>query len=287
MDNLPTLAQTVKIHGLSANKKLGQHFLLDLNITDKIARLAGPLEGINVAEIGPGPGGLTRSLLMAGANSVLAIEMDERFLPPLDDIRIASDGRLTLMQSDALKIDIPEHLAPPIRIAANLPYNVGTKLLVNWLSASPLFWDRAVLMFQKEVAERVVAAPGEGAYGRLAVLAQSVCECHLAFDVPAKAFSPPPKVDSAVVVLHALGPDKRFGDLALLGSVTAAAFGQRRKMLRRSLKRIAGTYGTTAEAWLKDCDIDPARRPETLSVSEFQALALSLKAHNSRQSQAD
>ena len=272
LDKLPTLAETLKIHNLYANKKLGQHFLLDMNITDKIARLTGPLGGINVVEVGPGPGGLTRSLIAAGAEHVLAIEMDDRFLLPLSDISDAAPDRLTVMHADALTVDITQHLSGDIRIAANLPYNVGTKLLINWLTTKPLFWTRAVLMFQKEVAERVVAAPGDSAYGRLAILSQSVCETDLAFVVPAKAFSPPPKVDSAVVVLNPLSPEKRFKDLDTLGKVTAAAFGMRRKMLRRSLKGIAGACGWEAEEWLAACGIDPQRRPETLSVSEFQEL---------------
>jgi 16S rRNA (adenine1518-N6/adenine1519-N6)-dimethyltransferase len=271
LDNLPTLSQTVSIHNLRANKTLGQHFLLDMNITDKIARLAAPLEGVNVAEIGPGPGGLTRALVQKGAN-VLAIEMDDRFLAPLDDIARAS-GKLRVIHGNALKVDIGAELDDEIKIVANLPYNVGTKMLINWLTAKQLFWSQAVLMFQKEVAERVVAAPGDSAYGRLAILAQSVASARLAFEVPANAFSPPPKVDSAVVVLAPLTEADRFSDLKLLGEVTMAAFGQRRKMLRKSLKSIAKKYGVEAEDWCEDCEIDPQRRPETLSVVEFQKLA--------------
>ncbi len=272
MDKLPTLSETVRIHGLNANKKLGQHFLLDMNITDKIARLALPFEGISVAEIGPGPGGLTRSLFKAGATNVLAIEMDPRFLPPLEDIAQHTTGILTVHNADALNVDIATELSGEIKIIANLPYNVGTKLLINWLTAEPLFWSLAVLMFQKEVAQRVAAVPGDNAYGRLAILAQSVCQCHLAFDVPARAFSPPPKVDSAVIVLEPLPEDQRYKNLKRLGEVTQAAFGQRRKMLRRSLKSIAAKYGTDVETWLGVSGIDPSRRPETLSPSEFQRL---------------
>lgn len=272
MDSLPTLVQTLKIHGLEANKKLGQHFLLDLNVTDKIARLALPLENISIAEIGPGPGGLTRSLFKAGAKHVLAIEMDERFLVPLQDIAEAANGQLDILNADALKVDIAEHLSGEIKITANLPYNVGTKLLINWLLAQPLFWSQAVLMFQKEVAERVVATPGNSGYGRLAVLSQSLCACHMAFEVPARAFSPPPKVDSAVVVLEPLPEETRYTNLTKLGQVTQAAFGQRRKMLRRSLKSIAQSHNTTAESWLETAGIDPARRPETLTPTEFHAL---------------
>lgn len=272
--NLPTLTETVKIHNLRANKTLGQHFLLDMNVTDKIARLAAPLDGISVAEIGPGPGGLTRALVQNGAN-VLAIEMDERFLAPLDDIARTS-GTLRIIHGNALKVDIGTELDGEIKIVANLPYNVGTKMLINWLTADPLFWSQAVLMFQKEVAERVVAAPGDSAYGRLAILSQSVCNARLAFEVPANAFSPPPKVDSAVVVLDPLLEAERFPDLKLLGEVTMAAFGQRRKMLRKSLKSIAKKYGIEAEPWCESCEIDSQRRPETLTVTEFHKLTRAL-----------
>ena len=275
LDNLPTLTETVKIHNLRANKTLGQHFLLDMNVTDKIARLASPLDGISVAEIGPGPGGLTRALVQNDAN-VLAIEMDERFLAPLDDIARTS-GKLRVIHGNALKIDIGKELEGEIKIIANLPYNVGTKMLINWLTVDPLFWSQAVLMFQKEVAQRVVASPGDSTYGRLAILSQSVCNTRLAFEVPASAFSPPPKVDSAVVVLEPLPEAERFSNLKLLGEVTMAAFGQRRKMLRKSLKSIAKKYEIEAEAWCKNCEIDPQRRPETLSVAEFQRLAGQLK----------
>ena len=278
LDNLPSLTETVKIHNLRANKTLGQHFLLDMNVTDKIARLAAPLHGMSVAEIGPGPGGLTRALIQNGAN-VLAIEMDERFLAPLDDIARAS-GNLRVIHGNALKVDIgtelTNSLGDEIKIVANLPYNVGTKMLINWLTANPLFWSQAVLMFQKEVAQRVVAAPGDSAYGRLAILSQSVCNARLAFEVPANAFSPPPKVDSAVVVLEPLPETERFPDLKLLGEVTMAAFGQRRKMLRKSLKSIAKKYSVDPEPWCEGCEIDPQRRPETLSVAEFQRLTREL-----------
>ena len=276
LDNLPTLMETLKIHGLWANKNLGQHFLLDMNITDKIARLATPLDGMNVAEIGPGPGGLTRALIQNKAN-VLAIEMDERFLPPLDDLARAT-GQLRVLNANALKVDIAKEFGSTqqIKIIANLPYNVGTKMLINWLTSNPLFWSQAVLMFQKEVAERVTANPGDKAYGRLAILTQSVCTAHIAFEVPAKDFTPPPKVDSAVIVLDPLSPEKRFPDLKLLGDVTMAAFGQRRKMLRASLKSIAKKYETTPIEWCEACGIDPMARPETLGVSEFQNLTQKL-----------
>ena len=206
LENLPPLRDVLQKHGLFAKKSLGQHFLLDLNLTDKIARLAAPHS--TIIEIGPGPGGLTRSLLTAGAKHVIAIEKDERFLPPLQEITQVADGRLQVINADALKVD-PAKLSQirPLRICANLPYNVGTKLLINWLTASPVFWDRLVLMLQKEVAQRVVARPGDKAYGRLAVLAGSVAHGHISFDIPASAFTPPPKVDSAVIVLDILPKD--------------------------------------------------------------------------------
>lgn len=265
MDNLPSLSETVRIHNLRADKGLGQHFLLDSNITDRIARLCDL--PATVLEVGPGPGGLTRSLFSQGAERVVAIEMDERFLPALDDIRSAC-GDLEVINGDALKVqtDLPEgHV-----IAANLPYNVGTKLLTNWLTQSPRGWAQMVLMFQLEVAERVVAAPGESAYGRLAVLAQSVCETQIAIKIPASAFSPPPKVDSAVVVLWPL--ETPYPHLKALSRVTQAAFGQRRKMLRRALKSLAKQEGLSAEDWLGSAGIDPTARAETVDVAGFQRL---------------
>lgn len=272
MDDLPTLTETVRLFGLDANKKLGQHFLLDMNITDKIAKLAQPFSGVSVAEIGPGPGGLTRSLFKAGAEKILAIEMDSRFLPVLDKIAETAPGNLKILEGDALHVDITSVLSGEIKIVANLPYNVGTKLLINWLTADPIFWSQAVLMFQKEVADRVVAVPGDKAYGRLAILSQSICQCYFAFNVPARAFSPPPKVDSAIVVLEPLPLDKRYPHLKRLAEVTQAAFGQRRKMLRKSLKGVAGSYSLDLDQWLASCNIDPTRRPETLGVEEFHAL---------------
>ena len=277
LDNLPTLTEVVKLHGLDANKKLGQHFLLDSNITDKIAKLTTPLEGVTVVEIGPGPGGLTRSLFKIGAERVLAIEMDDRFLPALADIGDASGKALRVIHDDGLKVDIGQETTGEVKIAANLPYNVGTKMLTNWLTADPLFWTRAVLMFQKEVAERVVAGVGDKAYGRLAILSQSVCQTHLAFVVPARAFSPPPKVDSAVVVLDVL--DAPYQNLKELGQLTAAAFGQRRKMLRRSLKVFGKKHGLEPEIWCEACGIDPTKRPEDLPVSDFHALTDYLIKH--------
>ena len=275
MDSLPTLSETVKIHRLGANKKLGQHFLLDMNVTDRIARLALPLEGSHVVEIGPGPGGLTRALLKNNASAVTAIEMDDRFLAPLSDIKGVSGNRLNIIHGDALDVHIAKELGSerPIKIAANLPYNVGTRMLVNWLTTNPLFWTQAVLMFQKEVAERIVASPGDSGFGRLAILSQSVCMCRLAFEVPAKSFSPPPKVDSAVVVLDPLPEGERFANLKLLGELTQSAFGQRRKMLRKSLKPFAKKYDLVLEDWLGAAGVEPTARPETLQVETFQKLA--------------
>ncbi len=275
LNDLPPLRDVLQKHGLFAKKSLGQHFLLDLNLTDKIARLAAPHPV--VLEVGPGPGGLTRSLLLAGAEQVIAIEKDERFIPPLQDIVDIAGGRLSVDNSDALRVD-PAQLSDirPLRICANLPYNVGTKLLINWLTAKPIFWDRLVLMLQKEVAERVVATPGSKAYGRLAVLAGSITHGHISFDVPASAFTPPPKVDSAVIVLDLLPQDKRFKDLKTLAQITAAAFGQRRKMLRKSLKQLAGANDILLDEWLEKADINPTDRPETVDIAGFHRLAETL-----------
>ena len=263
--DLPSLAETVRTHGLRADKGLGQHFLLDNNITDKIASLCDL--PATVLEVGPGPGGLTRALIEAGAERVVAVEMDSRFLPALDEVAQLS-GKLEIVHGDALKVrpDLPQDFV----IAANLPYNVGTKLLTNWLTQSPREWSQMVLMFQLEVAQRVVAGPGKSAYGRLAVLAQSVAECHIAMNVPARAFSPPPKVDSAVVVLRPL--DEPYPHLKDLSRVTQAAFGQRRKMLRAALKSLANQSGLRAEAWLESAGIDPTARAETVPISGFQRL---------------
>ena len=269
--DLAPLRDIIAKYKLSADKSFGQHFLLDLNITDKIARAAGPLDGVTVMEIGPGPGGLTRSLLMAGAQEVVAIEMDDRFVPALDEIRAASDGRLKIVIGNGLKINPADHGVS--RIAANLPYNVGTKMLINWLTARPIFWDRLVLMFQKEVAERVTAKPGDKAFGRLAILAQSVARADNLMDVPARAFTPPPRVDSAVIVLEPLPEGERYEDLKTLARVTEAAFGMRRKMLRRSLRAIAKQRGVDVDSWLSDCEIDPTKRPETLQIKDFHRLA--------------
>ncbi|MEM9599545.1 MAG: 16S rRNA (adenine(1518)-N(6)/adenine(1519)-N(6))-dimethyltransferase RsmA [Pseudomonadota bacterium] len=267
---LPTLHETVEIHGLRADKSLGQHFLLDLNLTRAIARLARPLDSVHIAEIGPGPGGLTRALILEGASHVHAVEMDARFFPPLEDIAEAS-GALSIHHADGLRLDLAEIMPAPRKIVSNLPYNVGTKMLTNWMTAAPRFWDQMVLMFQLEVAQRVCAQPGESAYGRLAVLCQSVGSCRIAMEVPARLFTPPPKVDSAVVVIDPL--DAPFPHLTALARVTQAAFGQRRKMLRRSLRSLAEQSGLSLGAWLADAEIDPQARPETLPIEAFHALA--------------
>lgn len=271
LETLPPLSDTIRTHNLAANKQLGQHFLLDMNLTDKIARLADPLDDVAVIEIGPGPGGLTRALLLRGAKSVLAIEMDPRFIPALAEIGDAADGRLTIIEGNALRVNIAQEVPAPRKIVANLPYNVGTKMLINWVTASPIFWTQLVLMFQLEVAERVVAQPGGDHYGRLAVLCQSVADCRLAFGIPARSFSPPPKVDSAVVVLEPLA--NPYPNLKKLGRVTQAAFGQRRKMLRRSMRTLAKDMNLDLDTWLADAGVDPQARPETLPITAFQKLA--------------
>ena len=272
LDDLPSLTETVKQYGLSADKRLGQHFLLDQNVTDKIAQYAKPLDGVNAVEIGPGPGGLTRSLLRMGAASVLAIEMDERFLPALADIGRASGERLSVYKGNGLKVDIGAELSRPIKIISNLPYNVGTKMLINWLTATPLFWEQMVLMFQKEVAQRIVAQVGDPNYGRLAILSQSVAQTQIVYDVPARIFTPPPKVDSAIVLLDPLSEEDRFEDLKTLGLITQSAFMMRRKMLRRSLKPFAKKHNINLENWLEVSEIKPENRPENLSVEDFHSL---------------
>ncbi|MBU2963067.1 16S rRNA (adenine(1518)-N(6)/adenine(1519)-N(6))-dimethyltransferase RsmA [Citreicella sp. C3M06] len=274
IDGLPPLREVIASHGLSAKKSLGQNFLLDLNLTAKIARQAGDLSGMDVLEIGPGPGGLTRGLLAEGARRVLAIEKDERCLPALAEIGAAWPGRLEVISGDALEIDPLAHLTPPIAICANLPYNVGTELLVRWLTPDiwPPFWQSLTLMFQREVAERIVAAPGSKAYGRLAVLAQWRAEARIVLSLPPGAFTPPPKVASAVVHLKAL-PEPRFpADRKVLERVVAAAFNQRRKMLRAALKGLAPDI----EDRLRAAGIEPTERAEQLSLEQFCALAREL-----------
>ncbi|MDC0656920.1 16S rRNA (adenine(1518)-N(6)/adenine(1519)-N(6))-dimethyltransferase RsmA [Leisingera sp. SS27] len=271
IDSLPPLREVIATHQLSARKSLGQNFLLDLNLTAKIARQAGDLTGCDVLEIGPGPGGLTRGLLAEGARRVLAVEKDSRCLPALQEIADAYPGRFEVINGDALEIDPLAHLTPPIRIAANLPYNVGTELLVRWLTPKdwPPFWQSLTLMFQREVAERIVAQPGSKAYGRLAILAQWRADARIVLSLPPGAFTPPPKVSSAVVHLDAL-PEPRFeADAAVLSRVVAAAFNQRRKMLRASLKGISPDI----EAQLTAAGIPPTERAEQVSLEAFCALA--------------
>ena len=271
IDDLPPLRDVIATHGLSARKSLGQNFLLDLNLTAKIARQAGDLSGCDVLEIGPGPGGLTRGLLSEGARRVLAIEKDQRCLPALAEIANVYPGRLDIIEGDALEINPLSHLTPPIRVAANLPYNVGTELLVRWLTPPkwPPFWESLTLMFQREVAERIVATPGSKAYGRLALLAQWRAEARVVLHLPPSAFTPPPKVSSAVVHLTAL-PEPRFpADAAVLNQVVAAGFNQRRKMLRASLKGIAPNI----EDLLLAAGLKPTDRAEQIPLEGFCALA--------------
>ncbi|MBQ4827089.1 16S rRNA (adenine(1518)-N(6)/adenine(1519)-N(6))-dimethyltransferase RsmA [Leisingera sp. HS039] len=274
IDSLPPLRDVIATHQLSARKSLGQNFLLDLNLTAKIARQAGDLTGCDVLEIGPGPGGLTRGLLAEGARRVLAVEKDSRCLPALQEIADAYPGRFDVINGDALEIDPLAHLTPPIRIAANLPYNVGTELLVRWLTPKewPPFWQSLTLMFQREVAERIVALPGSKAYGRLAILAQWRADARIVLSLPPGAFTPPPKVSSAVVHLDAL-PEPRFpADAAILSRIVATAFNQRRKMLRSSLKGVSPVI----EDHLNAAGIPPTERAEQVSLEAFCALAREL-----------
>ncbi|GAA6207611.1 16S rRNA (adenine(1518)-N(6)/adenine(1519)-N(6)) -dimethyltransferase RsmA [Cognatishimia sp. WU-CL00825] len=271
IDNLPSLRDVIESHGLSARKSLGQNFLLDLNLTAKIARQAGDLSGSDVLEIGPGPGGLTRGLLAEGARRVLAIEKDPRCMPALEEISAAYPGKLQVINGDALEVDPLAHLTPPIRVAANLPYNVGTELLVRWLTPKewPPFWQSLTLMFQREVANRIVAEPGSKAYGRLALLAQWRADARIVITLPPETFTPPPKVNSAVVHLTALETPRFEADAATLNRVVATAFNQRRKMLRSSLKSISPDI----EDVLNAAGIAPTERAERVSLEEFCALA--------------
>lgn len=274
LSDLPPLREVIARHGLSAKKSLGQNFLTDGNLLDRIARVPGPLEGRTVYEVGPGPGGLTRALLKAGAN-VIAVERDSRALPALAELGAAAgEGRLRVVDADALGIDEEELAGRRAHVVSNLPYNIGTALLTRWLATPvwPPWWASLTLMLQKEVAERVVARPDTSAYGRLAVLSQWRSSARIAFEVNRNAFVPPPKVTSAVVHLTPgeMPPDV---DVKQLERLTAAAFGQRRKMLRASLKAMSG-----ALAALESCGIDSARRAETLSVTEFTSVARLLSA---------
>ena len=271
IDDLPPLREVIRRHGLAAKKSLGQNFLLDLNLTSRIARAGGQLDGITVVEVGPGPGGLTRALLAEGASRVIAIERDDRAMAALEEIGARYPSKLTIVPGDALEFDHRLYLAgEPARVVANLPYNIATPLLIGWLTAEPWppWYDALVLMFQREVAERIVAAPGSKSYGRLAVLANWRCETKLMFDVSPSAFVPPPKVTSSVVRLVPR-PEPLPCDARALQRVTEAAFGQRRKMLRQSLKSL----GMDAGALLEATGIDPTARAEEIPVEGFVNLA--------------
>jgi 16S rRNA (adenine1518-N6/adenine1519-N6)-dimethyltransferase len=271
IDDLPPLREVIRRHGLSAKKSLGQNFLLDLNLTARIARAGGPLEDVTVLEVGPGPGGLTRALLAEGARRVIAIERDQRALAALEEIAARYPGRLEIVSGDALAFDMAAHLAGTrARVIANLPYNIATALLINWLTAEPWppWYDALVLMFQREVAMRIVAKVGDKAYGRLAVLAGWRCEGKIMFDVAPSAFVPPPKVTSSVVRLIPRS-DPLACDATALQRVTESAFGQRRKMLRQSLK----TLGVDVSALLAAAGIEPTARAEEIPVEGFVALA--------------
>ncbi|MDH3229372.1 MAG: 16S rRNA (adenine(1518)-N(6)/adenine(1519)-N(6))-dimethyltransferase RsmA [Alphaproteobacteria bacterium] len=265
---LPPLREVIARHGLQARKGLGQHFLLDLNLTRRIARAAGDIAAGTVIEIGPGPGGLTRALLIEGAARVVAVERDPRCIEALAPLVDAAHGRLEIVEGDALEADAASLGTPPRRIVANLPYNVSVPLLVGWLEAAQAFASMTC-MFQKEVADRITAAPGGKSYGRLAVLANWRCRSRRLFDVPARAFTPPPKVTSAVVELVPYDAPPHRCDIAALQEVAAAAFGQRRKMLRRALAALGGD----TEALLASAGIDPTARAETLDIAQFAALA--------------
>lgn len=276
IDALPPLRDVIATHQLSARKSLGQNFLLDLNLTAKIARCVGDLTGADILEIGPGPGGLTRGLLAEGARRVLAIEKDARCIPALQEIAAAYPGQLDVVNADALEFDPTGQLKSPIHIAANLPYNVGTELLVRWLTPPqwPPFWHSLTLMFQREVAQRITAQPGSKAYGRLAVLAAWRSDAQIVMNLPPEAFTPPPKVSSAVVHLRALPAPRFEADAKTLERVVAMAFNQRRKMLRAALKGLAPDI----EEHLRGAGIDPTARAETLPLEAFCALARSVKA---------
>ncbi len=271
IDGLPTLREVINAHDLVAKRQLGQNFLLDLNLTAKIARLAGDIAGSDVLEVGPGPGGLTRGLLIEGARHVVAIEKDPRCIAALHEISAAYPGRLTVIEGDAMEIDLSGLLTPPVRIAANLPYNVGTELLIRWLTPKvwPPFWTSMTLMFQREVALRITAKPGDEHYGRLALLCQWRSDAKIVMHLPPEAFTPAPKVHSAVVHLTRLEAPRFPADEKVLNRIVAAAFNQRRKMLRSSLKSL----GPDMEALLDSVGIPPTARAEEIALERFCALA--------------
>ena len=271
LDGLPPLRQIIERYGLAAKKALGQNFLLDLNLTGRIARSAGDLSGVTVIEIGPGPGGLTRALLNSDAAAVVAVERDSRCIVALADLVEASEGRLRLIEFDALEVD-PEAIAPaPRAIVANLPYNVATPLLIGWLKRIEQFRS-LTLMFQREVADRLSAKPGTKAYGRLSVIAQWRADVRPLFNLPARAFTPPPKIESTVVQFIPR-PAPEPAEFSAMEAVTAAAFGQRRKMLRASLKSLGN-----AEALIDEAGLIPTQRAEEVPVAGFAALARAWRA---------
>ncbi|MEM9716859.1 MAG: 16S rRNA (adenine(1518)-N(6)/adenine(1519)-N(6))-dimethyltransferase RsmA [Pseudomonadota bacterium] len=272
IDNLPPLREVIETYELRAKKSLGQNFLLDLNLTSKIARQAGDLTSANVVEVGPGPGGLTRGILAEGPKHLTAIERDDRCITALQDVVAQYPEQLTIIAEDALALNFGALTPAPTHIISNLPYNIGTELLVRWMTPQqwPPSWRKLVLMFQREVADRIVAAPGGKAYGRLSVLCQWRSEARIAVTVPPQAFTPPPKIHSAVVVIDLLDKPKFEADPKRLEQVTAAAFGQRRKMLRASLKQL----NSNPEAALESACITPTKRAENLSVEEFCKLSL-------------
>jgi len=261
---LPPLRDVIRHHGLDARKSLGQHFLLDGNLTDRIVRIAGEMEGRNIIEIGPGPGGLTRSLLASSARKVVAVERDKRCIEALTELAQAFPERLEIIEADALKVDLCDACPPPRRIVANLPYNVGTPLLIGWLRQINEY-ESLTLMFQKEVADRLSARPGNKSYGRLSVLTQWLCDVRHDFNVSRNAFTPPPKIASSIVTLTPRSEPLAPANWEKLEKVTAAAFGQRRKMLRSSLKSL--------DVDLESLGIDPTARAETLDVTDFCAIA--------------
>ena len=275
IDSLPPLRDVIAKHELSARKSLGQNFILDLNLTAKIARSAGNLRGTDILEVGPGPGGLTRGLLAEGARKVVAVEKDARCIPALQDISNAYPGRLEILEGDALELDLAKHLTAPVRIVSNLPYNVGTELLTRWLDppAWPPFWVSLTLMFQLEVAQRITAKAGEKHYGRLAVLAGWRTDAQIVMELPPEAFTPAPKVRSAVVTLNRLEHPRYPANGKILKDVVARAFNQRRKMLRSNLKGLRPDI----EDRLNAAGIKPTDRAETVEIERFCALARELE----------
>lgn len=272
-DGLPPLREVIARHGLDARKSLGQNFLFDLNLTRRIARSAAPLHDATIVEVGPGPGGLTRALLLEGARKVIAVEKDQRALPALEEIALHYPGRLEIIAADALHYDFAAHIQGEAKIVANLPYNIATVLLTGWLTGPwPPWFSSLTLMFQKEVAERIVASPGSEAYGRLAILSQWCAKARKLFDIDRRAFTPPPKITSSVVQLVPKPERTPFCEVALLEKVTAAAFGQRRKMLRSSLKSLCPDPASL----LANLDIDANLRAEQLAIGDFARIAQAL-----------